>query len=963
MIQFQEPYWLLVLIPASVLFWLVRPATVWLFALRAGVVLSCCLALARPSWHMKDASGTVVLVADRSLSMPVSAAAGHKEAVSLLVHNMARNDLLGVVAFGEQAMVERAPAYGELDSPVLDVGGEASSLAEAIDRAVSLIPEGDPGRILVVSDGRFTGDAPAGAAFRAAARGIPLDHRLLARPEAGDIAIEKVSAPQSVPPKEGFSLSAFVRSPVALEVADELTRDGTVVASGGRMLAPGLNRLVFRDRLLQKGAAQYALRVVAKDAAHPDPVPENNTARLLVTVQGPPPVLLVTQTPGGGLERLLTAGGVEVRTVKPDRAPMDLAQLSGVSAVILENIAAAELPGGATETLARWVRAGGGLLMTGGKKSFGPGGYFKGPLDPILPVSMELKQEHRKLSLAIVTTLDCSGSMGAPCPGMPGKTKMDMANLGAAQVVELLSPMDEFGVIAVDTAPHEIVPIGPNDNPQGVSSVVRRIGVTGGGIMIEKALVASAGMLKNAKAATKHLILFADACDAEAPGDYKRLVPAMVKDGMTVSVIGMGSERDPDAGLLKDIARLGGGQCYFAEDPGKIPHFFAQDTFTVARSTFVEETTAQGVAPGMTMITGQAAGTFPAVGGYNLTYAKEGTVVASVSKDEYAAPICASWRVGAGRVAVYAAEVDGKFTGPMGSWPGSGHFFTSLARFVAAKDASDFAVTQEVEDGVARVRVHLPPQRAAFGKKPVVHALQGVPGRDPVERVLDMQWEDADTLVASVPMRAGATTLCSVNLEDGTGKDQDITRLQLPPVRLPYPPEYALHTGGARAGQELLTRLSQATGGVDRTDLGSIWQDIPRRQRLHDWTAWVLVGACVLLLLEVLERRTALVSGSLVFVASAVLALRRLTGGSSGSKTAPEAKVPTSATDASKTVPAAGGKIASRNDPMGEWREYVAKQKAKQAGANPNAAKPQDAPTPDGGVLGALGQANKKRKR
>lgn len=963
MIQFQEPYWLLVLLPTGVLFWLVRPATAWLFALRASVVLLCCLALARPSWQLKDASGTVVLVADRSLSMPASGAASHKEAVSLLVHNMARNDLLGVVSFGEQVMVERAPAFGEVDAPVPEVGGEASSLAEAIDRAVSLIPDGDPGRILVVSDGRFTGDAPAGAAFRAAARGIPIDHRLLARPEAGDIAIEKMSAPQSVPLKEGFTVSAFVRAPVALEVTYELTRDNTVVAAGGRRLAPGLNRLVFRDRLSRKGAAQYTLRVMPKDPTHADPVPENNTARLLVTAEGAPPVLLVTQTPGGGLERLLTAGGVEVRSVKPGQAPLDLAQLSGVSAVILENIAAAEMPGGATETLAQWVRSGGGLLMTGGKKSFGPGGYFKGPLDPILPVSMELKQEHRKLSLAIVTTLDCSGSMGAPCPGASGKTKMDMANLGAAQVVELLSPMDEFGAIAVDTEAHEFVAIGPNTNPQGASAAVRRIGVTGGGIYINAALAASAKMLKNAKPATKHLILFADACDSEqeVAGEYKRLVPAMVKDGMTVSVIGMGSEKDPDANLLKDIAKLGGGQCYFAEDPGKIPQFFAQDTFTVARSTFVEETTAQSAVPGMTVITGRAAEKFPAVGGYNLTYAKEGTVVASVSKDEYAAPICASWRVGAGRVAVYAAEVDGKFTGPMGQWAGSGHFFTSLARFVAAKDANEFAVTQEVEDGVARVRVHLSPQRAAFGKKPVVHALQGAPGRAPAEQVLDMQWEDADTLVASVPMRAATTTLCSVNMEEGSGPDKNITRLQLPPVRLPYPPEYALHAGGAKAGQELLSRLSQATGGVDRADLGSIWGDIPRRPRLHDWTPWVLVGACAFLLLEVLERRTALVSGALAFAASAGRAVRRLTGGPSRPRAAVAADSPKpgAPANAPKAAPATG-----KTDPLNEWRDYVAKQKAKEAGGQSGPGKPQDPPpSSDGGVLGALGQANKKRKR
>ena len=62
---------------------------------------------------------------------------------------------------------------------------------------------------------------------------------------------------------------------------------------------------------------------------------------------------------------------------------------------------------------------------------------------------MELRQENRKMSLAMEVVMDRSGSMSAPIAG--GKTKMDMADLGAAQVIELLSPMDEFGAIAVDT--------------------------------------------------------------------------------------------------------------------------------------------------------------------------------------------------------------------------------------------------------------------------------------------------------------------------------------------------------------------------------------------------------------------------------------------------------------------------------------------------------------------------------
>ena len=55
---------------------------------------------------------------------------------------------------------------------------------------------------------------------------------------------------------------------------------------------------------------------------------------------------------------------------------------------------------------------GGGLVMFGGENSFGSGGYFESPIDGLLPVSMELKADHRKLAVAMAIVMDRSGSMG-----------------------------------------------------------------------------------------------------------------------------------------------------------------------------------------------------------------------------------------------------------------------------------------------------------------------------------------------------------------------------------------------------------------------------------------------------------------------------------------------------------------------------------------------------------------------
>ena len=157
--------------------------------------------------------------------------------------------------------------------------------------------------------------------------------------------------------------------------------------------------------------------------------------------------------------------------------------------------------------------------------SFGVGGYFKSALDPYLPVSMEIKNEHRKLSLAMAVVLDRSGSMAAPAGD--GRTKMDLANLGTCAAIETLGPFDEVGVIAVDSAAHVVRPLTSASEKDRICDEVRRIQSMGGGIFTYTALVTAATMVQESDKGTRHIVLFADAADAEEPGDYQRLLETL----------------------------------------------------------------------------------------------------------------------------------------------------------------------------------------------------------------------------------------------------------------------------------------------------------------------------------------------------------------------------------------------------------------------------------------------------
>lgn len=846
-----DPFWLVLAVPLVMALWRWRLPSRLLMGLRVAASLLLMLGLCGLSVLLPTRCGTVVVVADRSLSMPSDGPSLQKEAADLIHSAMPPGDRLAVVSFAETVAVEQSPQASKFTGFSADVGSEASHLADALDVALSMIGPDRPGRVLVLSDGQWTGRDVAGPAARAAAAGVAVDYRTIERPRAGDLAIQSVQGPESALPGESFMITAWLDSPVAQTVAYELRRGSQVIAQGSQTVPSGTSRLIFRDTAASQGVCDYEVRARGQG---PDPVPENNRARLLVGVRGAKPLLAVSPSGSGGLGRLLAKSGMSVRAAAAPQCTWSLEELAGYSAVLLENTQAGLVGHVGMQNLAAWVTQGGGLMLTGGRDSYGPGGYYRSPLEPILPVSMELRREHRKFSLAIVVALDRSGSMAMPVPG--GRTKIELADLATAEVVETLGPMDQFGCLAVDSMVHEIVPLAEVTAKGAIRSKILRIDSAGGGIFIYEALAAAARMIAPATAGTKHILLFADASDSEQPGAYKTLVDKCVKAGITISVIGLGTERDCDAPLLKDIARRGGGQCMFTNVAQELPRLFAQDTFLVARNAFLSEPVQVQPTGGLLSLIGQSLGEFPAIGGYNLCYLRREANLGVVTTDEYQAPVVASWQAGLGRVLCYTGEADGQYTGAIARWPNAGEFFTSLARWTAGKSQGlgpHVVATQELRNGVCRVELHLDPERKEppFSLLPELATLAARPGEPAMRSRTRMHWASADRLLAEIPLTGGQTTLSSV-VVPGVGQ------IGLAPMCLPYSPEYRPQRRRDDVGA--LEYLARLTGGCERLNLAAVWKDVPRRPQWVSLAPWLLLAAVVLFLLEVVQRRTGLLS-------------------------------------------------------------------------------------------------------
>jgi von Willebrand factor type A domain len=839
------PELLLLIVPLLfVYFWRGRSSALG-GLVRLLILVLLALLAAVPVAPLGGKGADVVVVADLSRSMPADSRSRALEIVKLLEQRRSTGDRVGIVIFGREARIERLPEeFGEAGAFIQEVDRDGSDLGGAMSLASSLIPRGRPGRLIVLSDGESNGTPVMAAAHEAAARGLPVDFRGFSRGEAADIAVESLDLPGVVDEREPFQFTASVRTDRTVETEAVLLRDNVEIARATRTFQPGATQLTFRDLIDRPGVARYRLELAARG----DRVPENNRGEGAVRVEAPATILLVNASgQPDNLSRALSAGKLRVQTIAPSALPHDLAGLLSFRAVILENVPAGRAGPQALSALSRFATdLGGGLLLTGGGASFGVGGYFKSVLDSDLPVSMEIKNEHRKLSLAMAVALDRSGSMAVPTGD--GRTKMDLANLGTCAAIQTLGPFDEVGVIAVDSAPHVVSPLTSASDKDRICDEVRRIQSMGGGIFTYTALVTAAKMVQESDKGTRHIVLFADAADAEEPGDYERLLSTLTPLGITVSVIGLGSEGDSDAAFLKDVAARGQGRIYFTASAEELPRLFAQEAITVARSSFVTEPTAARTLPDMVLLGELPASAFPSLDGYNLTYLRPGATMGVVTTDEYRAPVLAFWHRGLGRIASLTAEVDGDYSRRLNAWKGFQGFAVGLGRWLlGGEPPSTVQATIERDGGQGIVRVSLGPSRARGGADDVRAATATIVSPDnlpgtPSQR-LTLAWVDEDTLEARFPVQKAGLYLGAIQL--GTG-----AVLPLAPLSLPYSPEFEPRPD-PEEGRKTLREIARVSGGTERT----AWDDVFSASRLRSRQVrdLVLPLALTLLTLHVIE--------------------------------------------------------------------------------------------------------------
>lgn len=832
---FSAPEWFL-LIPVFILLGLIcRGLRIWQ-PLRVLIILTLTVLLTDPRMDRQQNALDLWVMLDRSESTEDLIDKGLPEWKKLLEDSKpSRQDRLRFIDYASE-VVEQKPGT---ETAVFTGSRKLTRTNLALQNIMALAPEDRPSRVLIFSDGYST-EPLAEAAAKLSRMGIPLDFRLVREAATDDFRIARLHTPVRSQVGEPFVLGVTVRGFKDTTIPLVIKRNGQTLSETTVKIIGGTGNAEFTDRITRSGSYEYTAEIQPEKDAHPG----NNRAERWIEVTGGPRVLLVTKYINDPLAAALQDQDYDVQVVS-EPGSLRVGQLAGARSVVFNNVPAFEVPAAFQDALNFYVREqGGGFMMVGGKQSFGSGGYFQSAIDNLLPVSMELKNEHRKLSVAMAIVMDRSGSMSMSAGA--GKSKMDLANTGAARAVELLGMMDQVCVFAVDSAAHKIVPlIDIKDKKNAIIGKIRKIKSQGGGIYVYTGMAAAWKELQKSPAGTRHVILFSDAADSEEPGNYRRLLAEMTKEGCTVSVIGLGTPADSDAGFLKDIAKLGKGRCFFTNRPADIPRLFAQETVTIARSAFITDPVGTRATGKWSEVSAKPFSWLPQADGYNLSYARKDATTSLATTDEYLAPLVAHARRGIGRTAAVSFPLGGKYSEKVRTWPQYGDFIQTLTQWLMGDQLPAGIGLRHRLEGT-RLTIDLLYDNEEWGQKFAIHP--------PRIRLLDGESTGTPYEVAWKRISPGRFSLTR-DLEEGT-----LIRgaIQTGEHAIPFGPIIVGSSTEWAFDPDRLAELrsvSAQTGGRELVDLSQAWLRPPVIHET-DLRIPLVIAALLFILLDALVTRT-----------------------------------------------------------------------------------------------------------
>lgn len=818
--------------------------------------------LAEPRAVRKSDALSVVYALDVSDSMGQEVSDRSLAWIAESVKRKPEKDEAGLVVFGREAAVELPPRQTlPLDTLSAIVPKDASDLAKGLRIASAVLPEGNPSRIVLISDGNQTEGEVLPALDELKARGVAVDVVRVNFDFEKEAWLERLDLPRTVKRGETYEAAVLLSALSAGRGKLRLAENGETIVEKEIEYAAGKNR--FAVPLPQRGPGLYEYVATLTVPKSEDAWAENNVAIGHLYLKGEGHILVATDVHSDsreweGLVAALKDSERAVNVRMSHAMPRDTLSLLPYDLIVLPNAPAAAFDAVQLQAMRDAVfNLGTGLLMLGSEHTFGPGGYRHTPIESALPVEMDVTQKKVLPSGALLIALDCSGSMAME---VAGRSKISLANRGAVLALKTLNPQDHFGVLAVDTLAHAVVPMGQHGAlSEANTQKILGIRAGGGGIFVYTALAQAALSFRNVNTNIKHVILFADANDAEqqvgASGSTALgLAAEMAATKITISVVALGEEHDRHATFLRTLAAAGQGRFYLTNDATTLPQIFIKEAITLKRTmlqnrTFVPE----AVFPSPVL---KGIDTLPPLHGYVLATpkAKANVILQAPPLPEQAAggdlpdPVFATWRYGLGTTAAWTSDLAPNWARDWMEWDKFRPFVKQLVTEISRVERhSDLALSTSATGSLGSVTIEdYAPGTRFVDLTARVFGPRGESRDVPLEQIAPRRYH------AQFPLWGKGRYQVAVAGAGGEGAGEQA----FGGFVVPYSPEYLRF----KSDPILLEQIARRTGGrvltADDIDLFHPPREVRESSRpVFDW--FLLVLAC-LVPIDVAVRRVQL---------------------------------------------------------------------------------------------------------
>ena len=848
MFDFRAPLFLMLLAAIPVLIFVQQRAhrgtAKWrksaIFFLRGTALLCAILALADLHRTHKEQRLAVVFLIDTSESIPSTQHEKALKEINAAVARLKPTDQFGIISFAREISILRE-IRSKQDLPIASSSvvsvetlaeqtfqRDGTDILTAFKRAIALLPDNYHRRIVLFSDGIHNAGGtpikdylPLLSASDVEILTIPLETIRDA------VQVVQLQVPTEVRKGQYFGIDVVIETDGSIRNLNAtLYREDTPIDEFEWTLPSGRHvRPLLTEQISEEGSHTYRLKLNVTDE-----IPENNQADAVVQIRDKPRVTVYAEGDLADLtpfKTVLEENGFNAEVMSPAEMPTKLVALQRSDVLILNNVPADVLSVEQQRHIENYVRdLGHGLVVIGGRRAYGPGGYTDTALERTLPVEMTPRE--RKDAVAIVFVLDTSGSMANY---VGGRQKIQLAIEGVRTGIRNLDEEDMAGILGFNTDVHHISDL--TSDHDALISAVSKLRPTGGTTKIKDATEKAYEILKANAAKRKHIVLLSDGKSDGAESDFLELAAQIAETDISLTTIAVGDANRP---LLAKVAETGGGHPVFVENIQQLPEVLTEAVRETRRYIVQEPFQPAIVDPNEPIVAD--IGKPPELHGYVSTTEKEVTQVFIRShKDE---PILAGWNFGLGKSVAWTSDVQPIWAKAWIPWENFGKFWGQTVNWVlpASDTNADFDLSVSLRHGVAQASIDTRTASQASYKLHVV-------GPDGTSEAVEMQQETPTRHSGTFQMHSRGAYIVTAQREGDKHKRIEV-------LSLSYPAEYAEFT----VDTALLQMLAAGTAGlyeptptqITRPAGKPVEEEVPLARAL-------LVAAVLLFVLEMILRR------------------------------------------------------------------------------------------------------------